>query len=364
MIAQTRTVVAVGLPVVALASVVMSLASYTVVVPPQLPQTIAVSQTNIHPIPISKNEYQKLVDQKESSKTAFAPLLSQTFLAPKAIPIDESMLKNETGTELITLTSVQNQPLISAQAALVIDELSGTILYDRNSDATLAPASTTKLMTALVGLDLYKLSDVLTVSDLQGLDGARIGLFKGEQITVDQLLMALLIQSGNDAAMVLARSHPEGEVGFVRDMNNKALALGLYSTHFANPMGYDDPNQYSTARDLAILGREVMKNQLLRTIVSKPSATIADVTGKFSHKITSTNILLQDSTVVGIKTGTTTEAGQVLITQREANGKSILTVLMASQDRYADAKILQEWVQNEIQWISLEELTELTSNAQ
>ncbi len=360
MIADTRIYLTVGLPVLAVLGVALSLGSYTPLSTAAKPQTITVHQAALGPMPISRAQYQLLLDEEKVSQTAFAPLLAQTFTSSNDDDISELSDSGSTTDQSLLGAPLENQPSLSAQAALVLDERSGSVLFEHNSAARLAPASTTKLLTALVALDTFQLSDTLTVSNLQGLDGARIGFFVGEALTLDQLLYALLIQSGNDAALVISRSHPEGEQGFVADMNEKAVALGLTSTHVTNAMGFDHPDHYSTARDLGILAREVMKVPLLRSIVAQPETIITDVTGQFSHRISSTNVLLSDAAIIGIKTGTTDEAGQVLITQREENGRSLLMVIMGSEDRYADTTRLQQWIDQEIIWITPDELLALT----
>lgn len=246
---------------------------------------------------------------------------------------------------------------LTATSAAVIDLDSSTILLAKNGTEKLLPASTSKLMTAIIARELFQLDEVVTVNEPPAVNGAAITFHQGEQLTMDSLIQALLIQSGNDAALIIANHHPKGEAGFVREMNLKAQALNMTNTHFQNVIGFDHPEHYSTAIDLALLSREAMKDEVIRAIVRQPRTLITDITGMRQHFLYSTNLLLaQDPTVVGIKTGTTEGAGEVLITQVEREGRRILIVVMGSADRYLDTKELIEWTYSHYQWVEFEDL--------
>ncbi len=239
----------------------------------------------------------------------------------------------------------------TASAIYVMDRQSGAILYQKNADEPHYPASTEKMMTALVARREYPLTKVFMVGEEAFSTGSTMGLKIGEHMTVEQLLYGLLIPSGNDAAFVLANNHPGKYVGFVTEMNNMAKELHLTHTRFQNPSGLDANNQSSTARDLAIVANEVMKDPFLRKIVSTKSTTIHDVTGTYQHPLTSTNELLGVvDGVVGIKTGTTDFAGENLITAVDRNGHEVIAVVLGSKDRYAETVSLINWIFQNYEW--------------
>lgn len=246
---------------------------------------------------------------------------------------------------------------ISARSAYVEDIDTGTVLFERNSDRILLPASTTKLMTALVALEEYQLDQILVVPKLPDIQGFNYEFTTGEQLLVKDLLKAALIQSNNDAAYILAISSDVGIDGFIEKMNQKAVELNLKSTKYENPAGFDDDTQRSSAHDLVILSKEFMAQEFLASVVATKEVEITDVTGKYTHHFYSTHQLLGvDPTVVGIKTGTTEGAAQVLITQFNRQGHNIVIVVMGSDDRYLETTKLVDWVFDAYIWIDPEEL--------
>lgn len=247
---------------------------------------------------------------------------------------------------------------ITAKSAYVEDIDTGTVLFERNSERILLPASTTKLMTALVALDEFQLDQVIVVPELPRIEGFNYEFAVGEQMYVKDLLKATLIQSNNDAAYILALSSSAGIESFVQKMNTKAQALQLQSTQYKNPAGFDEDAQRSSAHDLVILSKEFMKNEFLASVVATKTAEITDLSGKYTHAFESTHKLLGvDPTVVGIKTGTTEGAAQVLITQFKRENHNIIVVVMGSDDRYLETTKLVDWVFNSYVWISPEEVS-------
>lgn len=250
----------------------------------------------------------------------------------------------------------QSEPPLSSQAALLIDEASGGILYARNADAPLPPASTTKLMTVLVAREVYPVGSILTVPSLTTIGGTKVGVIPGAQYTVESIIEAALITSGNDAAYTLAANAPGGTAAFVEKMNHKAREINLSTAAFVNPTGFDAPLLRMSANDLSILTREVMKDSLLKAIVATQQTTITDVTGKRSHVLRTTNHLLgTDERVVGVKTGTTEEAGQVLVSAFVIEGRTLLCIVMGSQDRYKDTQALIDWAARAYEWVPFEQ---------
>ncbi|MCJ7804325.1 serine hydrolase [Patescibacteria group bacterium] len=252
-------------------------------------------------------------------------------------------------------------PSLTARSFVVIDRDSAALLVGRNENLKVLPASTVKVMTALVVLDYYRLDDVLVVGEMEK-NGQGIDLIEGEKMTVKNLLYGLLVSSANDAALVLAQNYPGGVVGFVKAMNQKAQALNLTHTYFANPTGLDsDPEgnlltdfSYTTALDLARLAATALKNQFLLEIFSTLSINITDVEGKISHQLSNINELLNYLPgMKGVKTGWTEEAGECLVgyTEREADG--IITVVLGSQDRFGETVKLTNWIFDNFRWLEI-----------
>ncbi len=250
---------------------------------------------------------------------------------------------------------------LSAQSLLVLDLPSQVKLLAKQPQTRVYPASTTKLMTALVALQIYQPEQVLTVTPNGLTQGHVVGFKLNEQLTVEDLLAAILINSGNDAAYILANHHPQGLPGFVQQMNQTAQRLGMTQTVFTNPAGFDHPLQQTTAHDLSLLAQELLTHPALKQLVAQKKFQITDLTGKTIHELFNTNSLLgQYPGVVGLKTGTTERAGQVLITLLEqpvaGQTKTVLIVLLNSADRYRDTKLVIEWLNHNYQWFDWQEL--------
>jgi len=241
-------------------------------------------------------------------------------------------------------------PVISARSIVVMDVNSSVVISQRNSDLTLLPASTTKIMTALIVLENYQLDQVLTVGNLEE-NGQKIKLLPGEKMTVENLLYGLLVASGNDAAQVLAQNFTGGELSFVEAMNQKARELNLNDTHFENPTGIDHPNHYSTALDLARLSSTVLRNPVFAKMVATERITIWDVNKAIPHQLFNINQLVSKNLgVKGIKTGWTEEAGECLVAYVEKNGQRIISVILGSQNRFGETEKLIRWVYENFEW--------------
>lgn len=240
---------------------------------------------------------------------------------------------------------------VSAKSIVVQDLTSGVYVYKRNGTERLSPASTTKILTSLVVLDAMQLDDVITVPSPVMHDGQVMGLVEGERITVENLLYGLLIYSGNDAGYALAGVYPGGFDAFIIAMNKKAEELHLSGSHFVNPVGFDDPNHYMTAEDLARLADVALANKTIAKMVGIPQITISDVTHTYFHKLSNVNQLLgKIPGVAGIKTGWTEEAGENLVTLIERNGHRVIIVVLKSADRFGDTISLINWTFSNIEW--------------
>ena len=243
-------------------------------------------------------------------------------------------------------------PEITAQAAIVMDGDSKAVLFAQKPHLRFSMASTTKIMTALIGLSYYKLDDVLKVMT-PNVEGSVLGLTEGEQMTFENLLYGMLLPSGNDAALTIADNYPGGETEFVKKMNNKAIELRLYNTHFSDTNGLDDYGDYTTVLDLARLASKASENKEFSKIVSTKKIDITDVTGKNIYSIKNLNKLLGISGVDGIKTGFTDEAQGVLVTSTIKNGHKLIIVVMKSEDRFADTKTLLDLISGNFTYLSI-----------
>lgn len=273
----------------------------------------------------------------------------QLMEPPVAEDVSRLAIDLQTATDLLANT-------LSASSAVVIDQKSGSILLDKNSREKFLPASTTKLMTALIVREIYKLDEVVRIEEIPPNPDVKIYFRPGTELTVNNLLQAMLIQSNNEAALAFALHHPEGEKGFVKAMNDKAVSLNLKNTHFQNPVGLDADDQYSTAFDLSLLGREVMKDEVIRAIVRQPRSLVTDLTGSSALYVSTTNSLLyRDPTITGIKTGTTGGAGEVLISQVDRFGHPIMIVVMGSIDRESDTLKIIDWIYQNYRWQKYDE---------
>jgi serine-type D-Ala-D-Ala carboxypeptidase (penicillin-binding protein 5/6) len=240
--------------------------------------------------------------------------------------------------------SHKQAPLVLAQAAFVIDAGSSEVLFESKADTPLFPASTTKIMTALVVLESMQLDTVVTITAAPAQDGSHMGLLVGEQIQVWDLLAGLLIASANDAADVLSRNYPGGASAFIDRMNAKALELGLTRTHYTNVIGYSELGHMTSVRDLAILAREAMQHPDFSHFVGIKAHTVTSVDQTIIHTLKTTNELLGVfDGMEGIKTGWTEEAGECFVAQATRGNQTIVTALLASPDRFGETKRLLDW---------------------
>ena len=242
-------------------------------------------------------------------------------------------------------------PIISAQGVYAIDLDSGVPLYEKQVDTKLLPASTTKIITALVALDVYKLDQIIKIPAGVRVEGQKIGLYEGEEMSVENLLKALLIYSANDSAEALARAYPYGRDAFINLMNIKASELNMYNSHFYNPAGLDGSEQYSTAKDLVRATEIAMKNPVFAEIVGTKEAIVTDVSGKNKYNLKNINKLLGTvDGVKGIKTGWTENARENLVTYVERNNHKVLIALLGSSDRFGETKELIDWIFGNYNW--------------
>ena len=260
---------------------------------------------------------------------------------------------------LVNFNIVYATPAILSESAVLIDASSGTILAQKNADKKMYPASLTKIMTAILAIELGELTDVITVDDDTPfeIEGSHIALEPGEILTLKDLLYALMLPSANDAASVIAKHYGGSLENFVKMMNQKAKELGAYNTNFTNPHGLHDTNHYSTAADLALITKYTMENDTFRKIVSTTKYEIQTTNKKDEPRYfttlnkliynTSYNQIYVDGAYIspyyeyatGAKTGYTPQAGNCLVATAKKDGTELIAVTMKgiSLEMYQDA---------------------------
>ncbi|MDD5447845.1 MAG: D-alanyl-D-alanine carboxypeptidase [Actinomycetota bacterium] len=236
-------------------------------------------------------------------------------------------------------------PGLMAKSAVLMDAESGRVLFEKNPNLRLPMASTTKMMTAIVAREKLKLDKQVQVSAKASEVGEKeIWLEPGEVFTVENLLWALLVQSANDAAIALAEA-ASGDMGlFVDRMNAKAREIGALNTNFKNPHGLDEKGHYSTAYDLAIIGRTLMQDSLLARMVSSREHALPWEGHPNQRICQSHNTLLQTYPGAnGIKTGYTKGAGSCIVASAKRENKFLIAVIMSSEQRDLDASRLLDY---------------------
>ncbi len=263
---------------------------------------------------------------------------------------------------LLPFAAALDDPNIRAKSSILADPETGQVFYERAADERAFPASTTKIMTALLVLKYCELDETETCleEDMDLEPGSTLaGIKVGETLTIHDLLYCLLLPSGNEAANMLAR-HVAGSVdNFVWMMNQEAIVLGCTGTHFANPHGLHDENHYTTARDLYRIASEAMKDETFAEVVRTAIKTLQETNMQKERQVLSTNQLILRRAdpwyykdCKGIKTGTTTPAGACLASAAEKNGGMLISVLLGCdkddytggvRPNFTETKRLFEW---------------------
>ncbi|WP_207648956.1 D-alanyl-D-alanine carboxypeptidase family protein [Caldicoprobacter faecalis] len=236
-------------------------------------------------------------------------------------------------------------PSTAARAAVVMEASSKRVLYAKNPHMKLPMASTTKIMTAILAIEMGNLEDVVTVSPKAvGVEGSSIYLAKGERLTLEQLLYGLMLRSGNDAAVAIAE-HIGGSVeNFVRLMNRKAVQIGARNTNFVNPHGLHDDMHYTTAYDLALISAYAMQNPVFRTIVSTKYKKIPWEGRSYDRVLQNKNALLWSyEGANGIKTGYTKVSRRCLASAALRDGMQLVCVVLDCQPWFDDSATLLDY---------------------
>lgn len=269
------------------------------------------------------------VDEEEEQTSAAA------VSAPAPFPTPSGGAREQNGA-----------PKTRAASVLVTDVRSGQVLYEKNADAPRAAASTQKLLTALIVAEAGYLDQSVTVQPIDTFaEPVRLNIKPGEFYERIDLLRALLVKSPNDVARCLARDNAGSIEAFATKMNAKALALGATHSHFVNPNGLPVPDQYSTARDLAIIARAAYANPTIRSIVCLPQLVFRYANGR-TRELQNTNKVLKSLAYCnGMKTGYTEAAGHCLIASGTIPGRDIIVVVLGDSKAgvWRDASALLSW---------------------
>lgn len=243
-------------------------------------------------------------------------------------------------------------PIISAQGAVVLDRASQVPLFEKNLNLRFSPASTTKIMTALIALEYFKPDDVLTIYQTN-VEGSVLGFNLEERFTFEDLLYAMLLPSANDATLAIAQNYPGGEVAFVAKMNEKARSFHLADTYYEDSIGLLDEKDYTTAIDLARLASLALQNPTFAKVVSTKNWQIKSLEGN-EYALYNLNKLLDLPGISGVKTGFTEGAGQVLVTSKKLEEeRELIIVVMQSTDRFGDTQALLNYLNSNVNYLSI-----------
>lgn len=286
--------------------------------------------------------------------------LSTVGFGPPTL-IESEAAETPVSSRTLEMINADRPPEVMAKAALLMDATTGQVIYAKNPHERRAQASTTKIMTALVTLEKGRLSDIVTAGpNVNTVEPVIIGLEPGDQLTVEQVLYGMLLNSGNDAAVALAE-HIGGSIPEFADMMNaKAAELGMKDTHFVNPHGLDEEGHYSSAYDLAILAKAALENPVFEKIVSTKEYRIE---GPVRWVFTNTNRLLSDMpTADGVKTGFTDAAGRCLVSSATQRGRRAIGVVLFDENMYEDSAALLNYLFDNYDWMTLDPSNSPLSN--
>ena len=223
-------------------------------------------------------------------------------------------------------------PEITGDTAVLIDPQNMQVLYDKDMNKRMYPASTTKILTGIIAIEKGNMNDLIPISwEAVHIEGTHIGLQEGEQLTLKDLLYALLLNSSNDSGMAIAEYYGESVEGFSTLMNKKAEQIGAVHSNFTNPHGLPEENHYTTAYDMALIGQYAMQNEKFRQIVKEKTMTISRVDPDAQRYLVNHNkILWKYEGATGIKTGYTVSAGQCIVAGANRNDRELIVVVLKS----------------------------------
>ena len=234
---------------------------------------------------------------------------------------------------------------ISAQSAALLCAESGEFLYMKNADERLSMASTTKIMTSLLALEYAKPDEEIVVTkEMVSVEGTSMGLVAGDSVSLEELVYGMLLQSGNDAANTVATVVGGDAEGFADMMNKRAAEIGMTATNFVTASGLDDEEHYSTARDMALLAAECLRNPEFSSICSQKTARLTYGNPPYSRTLTNHNRLLWSyPDAIGVKTGFTKKSGRCLVSAAKRGGITLVAVTLNAPDDWSDHKTLLDY---------------------
>ncbi len=248
-------------------------------------------------------------------------------------------------TSVFAVTEASAPISVSASSAILIEAESGRVVYEKDADTRRSMASTTKIMTAIVALENGDLDMPIKIPKAAvGIEGSSVYLIENETLTLRELLYALMLRSANDAATAIAIALRGSVEGFADMMNDKANELGLKDTHFENPHGLDSPEHYTTARELAIITAEALKNDAFRQIVSTQKMTLPLANEPDRRLVVNHNRLLRTyDGCIGVKTGFTKKTGRCLVSAAEREGVTLIAVTLNAPNDWNDHKKMLDY---------------------
>ena len=237
------------------------------------------------------------------------------------------------------------EPSVSAHSAALIDAQTGDLLFEKNAHARLPMASTTKIMTALVALDLADPQTVISVPpEAVGVEGSSIYLCEGEQLTLEQLLYAVMLESANDASVAVAIGLCGSVERFAEEMNKKAAVIGLRDSCFQNPHGLAAEAHYTTAYELAIIAKHALENELIAQMASTKKTTIPHGDTDGVRLLVNHNRMLRYyDGAIGMKTGYTKKSGRCLVSAAERDGVRLIAVTLNAPNDWSDHTSLLDY---------------------
>lgn len=238
---------------------------------------------------------------------------------------------------------------VSARQAILVDGNSGNVLFEKNADERAYPASTTKIMTALITIETLEkygspIAQIIKVPpEAEGVEGSSLYLKSGEEISVEDLLYGMMLVSGNDAAVALAEIIGGTQENFVKMMNTRAKELGCSGTNFTNPNGLFDENHYTTVRDMAVISQAAMSNKTFRKIVKTTSWKATSRQGDYVTFANKNKTVHQYDGGNGIKIGYTESSGRTLVASAQRGSQNMICVVMSAPDWFNDAYKLMDY---------------------
>jgi serine-type D-Ala-D-Ala carboxypeptidase (penicillin-binding protein 5/6) len=305
----------------------------------------AVRPTGMSPGPVRKAKAVTAKDKEDADVEATPTRKSRTSKSShtrsrRTRPKSEE----EESTPAATQYTPDGIPKTNAASVIVVDANTGKTLYEKNADQPRPPASTEKLLTALIVSERGFLDQPVTVQPIDTMaDPVKLNIKAGDTYQRIDLLRALLVKSPNDVARCLARDNAGSIEAFAEVMNRRARELGAVNSHFVNPNGLPVPGQYSTARDLSLIARTAYANSTIRSIVCLPQLVFRYANGR-TRELENTNRLLRRLPYCnGMKTGYTEAAGQCLIASGSRPGREVIVVVLGDTSRWRDASALLSW---------------------